>query len=123
MRALVIDDAQAARSYLRIILSDLGFEVLEAENGLAALSCLREQGKVEIAFVDLHMPEMDGLEFIGVVRSDRNYDDMRLMTVSTDTSKAIVAETLEAGADEYVMKPYTKEVIQDKLLLLGFSDA
>ena len=123
MRALVIDDAQAARSYLRIILSELRFEVLEAENGVAALSCLREQGKVEIAFVDLHMPEMDGLEFIRVVRGDRNYDDMRLMTVSTDTSKGSVAETLEAGADEYVMKPYTKEVIQDKLLLLGFSDS
>ena len=122
MRALVIDDARAARSFLRIILVDLGFEVLEASNGAAALSCLREHGKVDIAFVDLNMPEMDGLEFTRAVRGDSNYDDMRLMTVSTDTSKETIAAMLEAGANEYVMKPYTKDVIQDKLILLGFSE-
>ena len=123
MRALVLDDSKAARSFLRMILVELGFDVVDAADGAEGLERLRELGKMEIAFVDLNMPVMDGLEFIRRARKLGVYDDMRLMTITTETSKEKVAETLAAGADEYVMKPYTKEVIQEKLTLLGFDQS
>ncbi len=122
MRVLVLDDAKAARMFLQHILQEMigGIEIFTAADGVEGLQCLETHGKMALAFVDLIMPNMDGLEFIRAVRSRSECDDMPLIAVTTKTDKDMVAETLQAGADEYVMKPYTKEVIQDKLTILGF---
>lgn len=119
MRALVIDDSAAVRTILKRILTDCGFEVLEASHGKEALDRLRGAGKVDIALVDWNMPEMSGFDFIRAVRADHAYDSMRLMMVTTETEIAQVAKALEAGANEYVMKPFTKDMILEKLSLMG----
>ncbi len=119
MRALVLDDAAAARIFLRDILIPLGFEVFEAADGIEGMDCLTAHGKLDVAFVDLNMPNMDGFEFTRAVRENDDYDAMPLIIVTTETGMDKVAECLEAKANEYVMKPYTKEVIEDKLTILG----
>ncbi|MBI5428097.1 MAG: response regulator [Nitrospinae bacterium] len=119
MRALVIDDSKAIRLILGQILKEIGFEVCSASNGLEALQQLKSAGKVDLALVDWNMPEMDGLEFVCEVRKDSQYNDVRLMMVTTETEMSQVVKALEAGANEYVMKPFTKEIIKEKLALMG----
>jgi two-component system chemotaxis response regulator CheY len=101
------------------ILRELGFEIQEAENGLTAVQKLKETGVVELALVDWNMPEMSGIEFVQAVRDDAAYDSMKIMMVTTESEVEQVTAALEAGANEYAMKPFTKEVIQEKLALLG----
>lgn len=104
---------------LKRMFADLGFEVLEAGHGLEALERLKEADKVDLALVDWNMPEMNGYDFVCEVRKDKTYDDLRMMMVTTETEMSQVVKALEAGANEYVMKPFTKEVILEKLNLIG----
>lgn len=121
VRALVIDDSRAIRLILGQILKGIGFEVLDAGNGLEALEKLKNSGPVELALVDWNMPEMNGLEFVQAARKNDAYNDMKLMMVTTETEMSQVVKALEAGANEYVMKPFTKEMILEKLCLMGIS--
>jgi two-component system, chemotaxis family, chemotaxis protein CheY len=121
VRALVIDDSRAIRMILGQILKALKFEVFNAGHGLEALEKLKETGPVELALVDWNMPEMNGYEFVCEVRKDDKYKDMRLMMVTTETEMSQVIKALEAGANEYVMKPFTKEMIVEKLTIMGLS--
>ena len=118
MYALVIDDSKPIRSILTQILVSIGFTVVQAENGLEALEVLKKQN-VDLALVDWNMPEMDGYEFIKEVRKDNTCNKMLLMMVTTETALSKVSKALEAGADEYIMKPFTKEMIVEKLALMG----
>ena len=118
MRALIIDDSKAIRSILADILGDLGFTIFEAGNGLEALDVIKSE-KADLALVDWNMPEMNGCEFVQEVRKDDTYKDMQIMMVTTETAIDKVAEALEAGANEYIMKPFTKEMIVEKLVLMG----
>ena len=120
MHALVIDDSKSIRSILAKILSGVGFTVEEAANGLEALDLIKKE-KVDLALVDWNMPDMDGREFILAVRKNSAYKDMRMMMVTTETAITKVAEALEAGADEYIMKPFTREMIIEKLVLMGLN--
>ena len=119
MRALVIDDSRAIRLILGQILKALKFEVIEAGHGGEALERLKESGPVELALVDWNMPEMNGYEFVCEVRKDDQYKDMKLMMVTTETEMSQVIKALDAGANEYVMKPFTKDMIVEKLTLMG----
>ncbi len=121
MQALVVDDSRATREILADILLEIGFNVLKAEHGLDGLRMLRESGKIDVVLVDWIMPEMDGLCFIRAVRADRAFDAVRLMMVTTQTEMPKVASALDSGADEYVMKPVTREMIEEKLKLLGIA--
>ena len=119
MRVLVIDDSRAMRSILSHMLRQLGFDVSEATNGREALARLSELERVDLALVDWNMPEMNGIEFVRTVRADSRYNDLPLMMVTTETEVQQVAVALQAGANEYIMKPFTKEVVQEKLVVLG----
>jgi len=121
VRALVIDDSKPIRSILGKFLKELGFDVTEAVNGKNALDALDRLGPPDLALVDWNMPEMNGLEFVRSVRANHRYDQVPLMMVTTETDMERVAAALDAGANEYVMKPFTKDVILDKLQLLGMT--
>jgi two-component system chemotaxis response regulator CheY len=120
MRALVVDDSKAMRSILRMILKQAGFEVMEAQDGQKGLRILEEKGPPELALLDWNMPLMNGFELLRAVRSEHKFDGMRIMMVTTETEKSEVLRALREGADEYVMKPFTPEVVIDKLRMLGF---
>ena len=121
MRALIIDDSRSMRSILGRMLTGLGFEVVEAGNGKEALQRLEEPGKFDLALVDWNMPEMNGFEFVRAVRAKQTYDGVLLMMVTTETEMENVVRALAAGANEYVMKPFTKEVILEKLQIFGMA--
>jgi two-component system chemotaxis response regulator CheY len=116
---MVVDDSRAIRAVLKRIMGELGFAVSEAGDGQEALERLRRDGMTDLVLVDWNMPTMNGLEFIRAVRAEPGNESLRLMMVTTETEMAQVALALEAGADEYVMKPFDKEIIREKLELLG----
>jgi two-component system chemotaxis response regulator CheY len=118
MRALVIDDSRTVRTIIKKVLDEIGLDVVEAANGREGLDQLRSTDDVELVLVDWNMPEMDGLEFIKAVRADRAYDPVRIVMVTTETEQEQVVRALAAGANEYVMKPFTKEILIAKLSLL-----
>lgn len=101
------------------MLKDLGFDVAEAANGKEALAVLAASERPDLAVVDWNMPEMNGLDFIRALRTRREYDPVRVVMATTETEMTQVATALAAGANEYVMKPYPKDALRDKLVLLG----
>ncbi len=123
MRVLVIDDSRAMRAILRQMLGGSGFEVAEAADGREGLRRLRELGVPDLVVVDWNMPEMDGLAFVKELRADAAHAAVPVLMVTTETEMARMAEALEAGASEYVMKPFSREDLLSKLDLLGVAHA
>jgi two-component system chemotaxis response regulator CheY len=121
VRALVIDDSAVIRTVLTRILTNLGFEVVQAAHGKEALERLRGGPLPAIALVDWNMPEMNGYEFIRNVRATAEWRDLPLMMVTTETEMEQVVKALAAGANEYLMKPFTPEMVEEKLQLLGIT--
>lgn len=119
MRALIIDDSRAMRTILGNILREIGFEVVEAGDGKEALRNLKASPDVGLALVDWNLPVMSGFEFVKAVRSDESFSDLKLMMVTTETELERVSQALDAGADEYIMKPFTKDMLLEKLALIG----
>lgn len=120
MQALVIDDSAVTRGIIREILEKLGFMTFEAENGREGLDRLRNLEKVDLVLVDWNMPEMDGIEFLEALRTVIPADSLPVVMVSTNNEAENIAKSLQAGANEYVMKPFTEEIIRTKLEMLGF---
>ena len=119
MRALVIDDSRAMRSILRGILASLDFEVVEASDGRQAVEILTDDQNFNLALVDWNLPELSGLEVVKEIRKDRRLAGMSLLMVTTETEFERVTQALQAGADEYIMKPFDREMLLDKLVILG----
>ena len=119
MQALVIDDSRAVRMIVGNILREQGFEVLEAVHGQDGLQRLQENPEISLVLVDWNMPVMDGLQFIQAVRCVPAWDSVQLVMVTTETEAEQVQRAMNAGANEYVMKPFTPEVLVAKLSLLG----
>lgn len=118
--AMVIDDSRAMRMILSGTLRELGYEVCTANNGQGALQYLEaEKPDLQFMLVDWNMPVVNGLEFVRRVREMERYRSVPLMMVTTETEVTQIVTALEAGANEYVMKPFTPEIIADKLRLMG----
>jgi two-component system, chemotaxis family, chemotaxis protein CheY len=119
-KALVVDDSKTIRTIIRRILSGLGYEVLEAENGLAALAIIEtEKAAVKIVLADWNMPVMNGLELVKRLRQDPELASLKVMMVTTETEIGQMTSALAAGANEYIMKPFTKDILKEKLELMG----
>jgi two-component system chemotaxis response regulator CheY len=120
MKALVVDDSRIMRMLMVQMLKDVGFtEVAQAQDGKGAMAYFDANPDTEVALVDWQMPEMNGIQLVEAVRRDSRLNDVRLVMVTTQNELAHVKHALELGANEYVMKPFTKDVIGDKLRLLG----
>ena len=120
MYALVIDDSRAMRRIVGKIVSRLGFEVLEAENGVEGLTQLEaNSSEIEVVLVDWNMPVMNGLDFVKQVRANQEFEKHKLVMVTTETEPTQMARALMAGVDEFVMKPFTEEILVEKLKLIG----
>jgi two-component system chemotaxis response regulator CheY len=119
-RALVVDDSQATRSILATMLDELGFDVEEACDGADAIAVLRKEMTFDVLLVDWRMPNVDGVQFVHAVRHDPFYNQqVRLIMVTSVDEPNLMVNALAAGANEYLMKPFTKEMLADKLTLVG----
>lgn len=121
MRALIVDDSGFARGRLRALLQERGIECVEAGDGQAGMEILHHGPKFDLAFVDWNMPVMDGLEMIQRLRTEP-YPDLKAVMVTCEGDKSKILRALAAGADEYLMKPFDKRSLSDKLALLGIEE-
>jgi two-component system chemotaxis response regulator CheY len=119
VRALIIEDSRAMRAILAGILGDAGIEVDLAVDAEEALAILEKGSDFDFVLVDWNLPAMSGLDLVRRVRELPAFAEMRLMMVTTETQLSRVQEALDAGADEYIMKPFDKEMLLEKLALLG----
>jgi two-component system chemotaxis response regulator CheY len=123
MRAMIVDDSRAMRSLLRKILQENGFEIVaEAENGRDALEHLKRLSFVDLTLLDWNMPIMNGYELLCEVRKNPEWKEMRVMLVTTETEASQILRALDAGADEYLIKPFVKEALREKLNVMGLLD-
>lgn len=121
-KALVVDDSRAVRKIIARTLIELGFEVLEAANGLEALEVIEaEKTAVTLVLADWNMPEMNGFDLLKSLRRDPELASLAVVMVTTETELDQMAAALEAGANEYIMKPFTKDILVEKLELLGIN--
>lgn len=119
LRALVVDDSRAMRSILSKILSRLGFEVLQAPDGIEGMATLNiASPPVALVLSDWNMPEMDGLQFVKTLRANPRFANVVVVMVTTETHMEQMLTALAAGANEYIMKPFTAEMIEEKLRML-----
>ena len=119
MRALLVDDSKAIRMMLRRALTQCGFDdFAEAGDGYEALTVLANGPQPDAAFVDWNMPKLLGIDLVRAIRKNHTFDEMAILMVTSETAFERLEEALQAGADEYVMKPFTVEVLEEKLALV-----
>ncbi len=123
MNALVVDDSRAMRRILRGIMEGMGFTVFEAEDGADAKEKLIAAPDFEVILVDWNMPVMNGIQFVDFVRSESCYSKIKLVMVTTETEPTQMVKALMAGVDEFVMKPFTSEILVEKLRIIGVKAA
>jgi two-component system chemotaxis response regulator CheY len=122
MRALIVDDSRFVRALLRGMLEIRGIACDEAADGRAALELLHGDLTFELALVDWNMPVMNGLEMLRQLRAD-GFSDMKVMMVTTEAENDYIVQALDAGADEYLMKPFDAEALDEKLAMIGLIEA
>lgn len=116
--ALVVDDSRVIRKAARRMLEELGFEVAEAENGLEALEACAAK-MPDGVLLDWNMPEMDGLSFLKALRSRPDGGSPKVVFCTTENDLSHIGRALEAGADEYMMKPFDAPILGGKLNAVG----
>jgi two-component system chemotaxis response regulator CheY len=119
MRALIVDDSRFVRDYLRGLLEEKGIECEEASDGSAGMTHLHDDEPFDLALVDWNMPVMDGFKMLQSMRAE-GYSDVKVMMVTTEAEDDFIIRSLDAGADEYLMKPFDNEALTEKLAMLGF---
>lgn len=119
MRVLIVDDSRAARSIITRMMREFGFDIVEAAQGREALEQLVAHAPIDLALVDWNMPEMNGFEFVVAARADERFNTVPIVMCTSETEISQMIRALEAGASEYIMKPFTKDVLRGKLELLG----
>ncbi|WP_022669911.1 response regulator [Hippea alviniae] len=124
MKIITIDDSSTMRRIIKNTLKRIGYgdEILEAENGKEALEIL-ENNPVDLIITDWNMPVMDGLTFVKKIRSDSKYDDVPIIMVTTEAAKEDIITALKAGVNNYIVKPFTPQVLKEKIeQVLGLKD-
>ncbi len=119
--SMVVDDSKVVRTVSRRILEDLGYDVVEAEDGQDALNKAKE-GVPELILLDWNMPVMNGLEFLLAFRQFKEHASTKVIFCTTENDITKIQEAIASGADEYVMKPFDSEIIKGKLQQLGMID-
>ncbi len=116
MKLLVVDDSSTMRRIIKNTLSRLGYEdVLEGEDGVQGWAVLNENADMGMLITDWNMPEMNGLELVKKVRADGRFNDLPIIMVTTEGGKTEVITALKAGVNNYIVKPFTPQVLKEKL--------
>jgi len=121
MRALIVDDSRFVRDYLRRLLEEMGIECEEAADGQVGLACMHDGAAFDLALVDWNMPVMGGLDMLKNLRAE-GFFDVKVMMVTTEAENDFIERALDAGADEYLMKPFDSEALTEKLAMLGIEE-
>ena len=118
---LVVDDSSVVRKIARRILEELGFEIVEAEDGEKALEACKSAMPTAI-LLDWNMPVTDGYEFLGNLRRMPGGDAPKVVFCTTENDISHISRALHAGANEYIMKPFDKDIVAAKFQEVGLID-
>ena len=115
MRILTVDDFSTMRKIVKNILRQLGYEnIVEADDGTTALDVLKQE-KVDFIISDWNMPNMTGLDLLKNVRADESLKDIPVLLVTAEALKENVVEAVKAGVNGYIVKPFTEEILKEKI--------
>jgi two-component system chemotaxis response regulator CheY len=115
MKILTVDDFSTMRRIIRNMLRQLGYSnIVEAEDGVEALSLLQRE-KVDFVISDWNMPNMNGLDLLKAIRADENLKPIPVLLVTAEALKEYIVEAVKAGVNNYVVKPFTAETLQEKI--------
>jgi two-component system chemotaxis response regulator CheY len=118
---LVVDDSSVVRKIARRILEEIGFDVIEAEDGEQALEAC-QKSLPEAILLDWNMPVMDGYDFLGRLRRLPGGEGPKVVFCTTENDIDHISRALNAGANEYIMKPFDKDIISAKFQEVGLID-
>jgi two-component system chemotaxis response regulator CheY len=119
MKVLIIDDSQAMRIILRNQLAGLGIhDIIEAADGKAGLEKLKISMPVDVVTLDINMPVMGGITCLKEIRANKEYSKVKIVIVTSESEKACVVEAVSMGANNYIVKPFTPEMLKQKLGLV-----
>jgi len=116
---LVVDDSPLIRKAIRRIVEPLGFAVEEAGNGAEAMQYVETRAAPDLILLDVEMPEMDGISFLKALRNRPELPQPPIVMCTSRNSVATIAEALQAGANEYIMKPFDGAILGAKLEGIG----
>ncbi|MBW2713869.1 MAG: response regulator [Deltaproteobacteria bacterium] len=123
MKFLTIDDSATMRKIVMRALEQAGYEnseFLEAADGEEGLEQVSKAGEIDLIICDVNMPNMDGLEFLRVLRANSTWARIPVLMVTTESSRRAIAEAMEIGANGYVVKPFTPDMLEAAIVgLLG----
>lgn len=117
-RCLVVDDSSVIRKVARRIMEDLDFSVTEAEDGPEALG-MCAGSMPDMILVDWHMPTMGGVDFLAELRASPDGDRPTVLFCASENDVAHIARAMRAGADDYILKPFNREIVEAKLAEIG----
>ena len=116
MKLLVVDDSSTMRRIIKNTLSRLGYiDILEGADGVEGWNQMDSNPDIEMLITDWNMPEMNGLELVKKVRADARFADVPIIMVTTEGGKGEVITALKAGVNNYIVKPFTPQVLKEKL--------
>jgi two-component system chemotaxis response regulator CheY len=118
-KVLLVDDSRAVRLICRRVLTALGFESLEAENGHDALQRVRSHSDLEAILVEWNVPRLNGLDFLKALRAERRPLQPAVIMCTIENKVSQIAEAIEAGASEYIIKPFNEEILRNKFQEVG----
>lgn len=122
-QVLIVDDCDVTVRMLTKVMSDLGFDAIGVASADIALDILSQEHAPDLILMDWMMPGMSGLELINWLRGSHPHKDTPILMVTAKDGISQVAEALTAGANEYIIKPFSRESIEEKLSILGIDPA
>jgi two-component system, chemotaxis family, chemotaxis protein CheY len=121
MKVLVVDDSSFIREYMHQFLDLMGASCEEAANGSDALDLLKAHGAFDLMLLDMNMPVMNGLECMKTIRRSNLYPQMKVILVTAESDRSSIQRAMDLGADDFLRKPFTPDLLLQKMTLLGFS--
>ncbi|MEA2099398.1 MAG: response regulator [Campylobacterota bacterium] len=120
-KILIVDDSltmlRILKTSAKMVIKDV--EVLEAMNGQEALDKLEENGDIKLILLDINMPVMNGREFLAIIRTRPEYDDVKVIIQTTETSKEHIKKMMQYNISGYLMKPYQTKMVQQLMIKLA----
>jgi two-component system chemotaxis response regulator CheY len=115
MKALVVDDSKMMRVVEQKALESMGWQVQQASNGVEALKALAGMDGCDLVLADWQMPEMDGLALVKHIRQDAKWSKVTIIMVSSNAVMESIQEALDAGANDFVMKPFSVDALKERV--------
>lgn len=123
MKVIIADDSKAMRAIIARQIADLNFEIKEASNGEEAFDLMLAEAPIDLLITDWNMPGLRGLELVQKIRSQERFDATKILVVTSEVEAESMLKALQAGADEYLMKPFAASALREKIEILNLNES